>query len=160
MLFRSGVSLTFADAGHILGSAQVILDVREEGRRFRFLFSGDIGRPNQEILRDPEPVADVDFLQVESTYGAREHHDAVNQRDELLRLVGATLQRGGKVIIPAFAVGRTQQLVYVLNQLNLAGALPRVPIFVDSPLSVNATEVFRLHPECFDEETKIGRAHV
>jgi len=153
MPVADGVSLTFADAGHILGSAQVILDVREKSGSFRFLFSGDIGRPNQEILQDPEPVADVDFLQVESTYGAREHHDAVSQRDELLRLVGTALKRGGKVIIPSFAVGRTQQLVYVLNQLHVANALPRVPIFVDSPLSVNATEVFRLHPECFDAET-------
>ncbi|MEY3275373.1 MAG: hypothetical protein RL153_638, partial [Verrucomicrobiota bacterium] len=134
MPVADGVSLTFADAGHILGSAQVILDVREDAGRFRFVFSGDIGRPDQEILRDPEPVADVDFLQVESTYGAREHHDAVSQRDELLRLVGAALQRGGKVIIPAIAVGRTQQLVYVLNQLHASNALPRVPIFVDSPL--------------------------
>jgi len=153
MPVAEGVSLTFADAGHILGSAQVVLDVRERSGRFRFVFSGDIGRPDQEILRDPEPVEDVDFLQVESTYGAREHHDAVSQRDELLRLVGAALKRGGKVIIPAFAVGRTQQLVYVLNQLHASNALPRVPIFVDSPLSVNATEVFRLHPECFDDET-------
>ena len=153
MPVADGVSLTLADAGHILGSAQVILDVREDGQRFRFVFSGDIGRPGQEILRDPEPVADVDFLQVESTYGAREHHDATRQRDELLRRVGDAVRRGGKVIIPAFAVGRTQQLVYVLNQLHASGALPHVPIFVDSPLSVNATEVFRLHPECFDEET-------
>ena len=153
MPVAEGVSLRFADAGHILGSAQVILDVRKGGKGFRFLFSGDIGRPHQEILRDPEPVPDVDFLQVESTYGARDHHDSVSQRDELLRLVGTAIQRGGKVIIPAFSVGRTQQLVYVLNQLHAAGTLPRVPIFVDSPLSVNATEVFRLHPECFDEET-------
>lgn len=149
----NGVTLTFADAGHILGSAQVILDITEGGQRFRYLFSGDIGRPRQEILRDAEPVEKVDFLQVESTYGGREHHDAVNARDELCRLMGTALRRGGKVIVPAFAVGRTQQLVYVLNQLADTDCLPRVPIFVDSPLSVNATEVFRLHPECFDEET-------
>ena len=154
-----GVTLEFRDAGHILGSAQVILDVREGGRHFRYLFSGDIGRPRQEILRDPEPVEDVDFLQVESTYGDREHGDATFSRDELCRVVSGALARGGKVIIPAFAVGRTQQLVYVLNQLTESGCLPEVPIFVDSPLSVNATEVFRLHPECFDTE-EIGRAHV
>lgn len=148
-----GVSLRFADAGHILGSAQVILDVKENGRSFRYLFSGDIGRPKQEILRDAEPVENVDFLQVESTYGGREHQDAMNAREELCRLMGTALRRGGKVIVPAFSVGRTQQLVYVLNQLADTDCLPRVPIFVDSPLSVNATEVFRLHPECFDEET-------
>ena len=147
-----GVTLEFRDAGHILGSAQVILDVREGTRQFRFLFSGDIGRPNQEILRDPEPVEGVDFLQIESTYGDREHGDATFSRDELCRVVASALARGGKVIIPAFAVGRTQQLVYVLNQLTESGCLPEVPIFVDSPLSVNATEVFRLHPECFDTE--------
>jgi metallo-beta-lactamase family protein len=153
MLVADGVTLTFVDAGHILGSAQVVLDVREGGRKFRYLFSGDIGRPAQDILRDPEPVEDVDFLQIESTYGDREHADAMNSREELRRLVSAAIERGGKVIIPAFAVGRTQQIVYVLNQLTEAGQIPRVPIFVDSPLSVNATEIFRLHPECFDEPT-------
>ncbi|MEY4692377.1 MAG: hypothetical protein RIT19_2702 [Verrucomicrobiota bacterium] len=147
-----GVTLEFRDAGHILGSAQVILDVREGSRHFRYLFSGDIGRPSQEILRDPEPVEDVDFLQMESTYGDREHGDATFSREELCRVVAGALSRGGKVIIPSFAVGRTQQLVYVLNQLTESGCLPEVPIFVDSPLSVNATEVFRLHPECFDTE--------
>lgn len=153
MLVADGVTLEFRDAGHILGSAQVILDIREDGRKFRYLFSGDIGRPDQEILRDPEPVEDVDFLQIESTYGDREHEEAHDSRDQLCRLVSTALGRGGKVIIPAFAVGRTQQLVYVLNQLTESGCVPRVPIFVDSPLSVNATEVFRLHPECFDAET-------
>jgi metallo-beta-lactamase family protein len=149
----NGVTVTFVDAGHILGSAQVVLDVVEDGRKFRWLFSGDIGRPNQEILRDPEVVEDVDFLQVESTYGAREHEDAGDARDELCRFIGDAVRRGGKVIIPAFSVGRTQQLVYVLNQLSDTDCLPRVPIYVDSPLSVNVTEVFRLHPECFDDET-------
>jgi len=153
MPVADGVTLEFRDAGHILGSAQVVLDIREGGRKYRFLFSGDIGRPNQEILRDPEPVEDVDFLQIESTYGNREHADATNSRDELCRLMSAAIGRGGKVIVPAFSVGRTQQLVFVLNQLTDAGRVPRVPIFVDSPLSVNATEVFRLHPECFDTET-------
>jgi metallo-beta-lactamase family protein len=153
MPIANGVTLRFADAGHILGSAQVILDIQEAGKKFRYLFSGDIGRPKQEILRDAEAVEGVDFLQIESTYGARDHHDAVDARAELCRLMGAALRRGGKVIVPAFSVGRTQQLVYVLNQLADTDCLPRVPIFVDSPLSVNATEVFRLHPECFDDET-------
>jgi metallo-beta-lactamase family protein len=148
-----GVAVTFYDAGHILGSAQVALDVNEGGKRFRWLFSGDIGRPHQDILRDPEPVEGVDFLQVESTYGARDHEDAVDARAELCRFMGDALRRGGKVIIPAFSVGRTQQLVYVLNQLSDTDCLPRVPIYVDSPLSVNVTEVFRLHPECFDDQT-------
>jgi len=153
MPIGDGVSVTFRDAGHILGSAQVVLDVREDGRKFRFLFSGDVGRPGQDILRDPDVVDKVDFLQIESTYGNREHHDAPNSLEELERLVGGALKRGGKVIIPAFSVGRTQQLVYEFHKLVDAGRLPVVPMFVDSPLSVNATEVFRLHPECFDEET-------
>ncbi len=148
-----GVTVTFRDAGHILGSAQVILDVREGDRRFRYLFSGDVGRFSQTILRDPQPVEGVDFLQIESTYGGREHGDSKDSTEELRTLLNTALERGGKVIIPAFSVGRTQTLVYELHKLTDAGRLPKVPIFVDSPLSVNATEVFRLHPECFDEET-------
>jgi metallo-beta-lactamase family protein len=153
MPVADGVTVTFKDAGHILGSAQVVLDVREGGRKFRWLFSGDIGRPGQDILRDAQPVENVDFLQIESTYGNRVHSSPVDARGELLGLVAETVQRGGKVIIPAFSVGRTQQIVYALNQLTDAGKLPAVPIYVDSPLSTNATEIFRLHPECFDEAT-------
>jgi metallo-beta-lactamase family protein len=146
-----GVTVTFRDAGHILGSAQVVLDINENGRKFRYLFSGDVGRGNDDILRDPAPVEDVDYLQVESTYGGREHAPKDNADEEVGRLVRETVERGGKVIIPSFAVGRTQQIVYTLHRLALAGKLSEVPIFVDSPLSVNATEVFRLHPECFNE---------
>lgn len=146
-----GLTVTFRDAGHILGAAQVVLDVTENGRRFRYLFSGDIGRGADDILRDPAPVENVDYLQVESTYGAREHTPRASANDEVGQLVRQTLERNGKVIIPSFSVGRTQQIVYTLHQLTLAGRLPKVPIFVDSPLSVNATEVYRLHPECFND---------
>jgi metallo-beta-lactamase family protein len=146
-----GVTVTFRDAGHILGSAQVVLDVRENGRSFRYLFSGDVGRGHDDILRDPQPVENVDYLQVESTYGAREHSAKANANEEAGRLVREALERKGKVIIPSFSVGRTQQIVYTLHQLTLAGQMPHVPIFVDSPLSVNATEVYRLHPECFND---------
>ena len=148
-----GVLVTFRDAGHILGSAQVVLDITEGARKFRYLFSGDVGRGHDEILRDPEPVENVDFLQVESTYGNREHSFKEDSIVELTRLINETVARKGKIIIPAFAVGRTQQIVFTLHQLTLAGKIPRLPIFVDSPLSVNATEVFRLHPECFNEAT-------
>jgi len=148
-----GVTVTFRDAGHILGSAQVVLDVRENGRSFRYLFSGDVGRGNDDILRDPDVVEGVDFLQIESTYGAREHSVKTSAEEEVCRLVCGTLEASGKVIIPAFSVGRTQQVVYTLHQFTNAGRLPRAPIFVDSPLSVNATEVYRLHPECFNDET-------
>ncbi len=146
-----GVSVTFRDAGHILGSAQVILDVREGGHKFRYLFSGDVGRGDDDILRDPQPVEEVDYLQIESTYGGREHEEKHCASDEVGRLVRETLDQGGKIIIPAFSVGRTQQIVYTLNQLTEAGQLPKVPIYVDSPLSTNATEIYRLHPECFNE---------
>ena len=146
-----GVTVTFVDAGHILGSAQVVLDVQEKGRKFRWLFSGDVGRGQDEILRDPVPVDNVDYLQIESTYGAREHAVRTDADASVGREVGDTLKQRGKVIIPSFSVGRTQQIVYVLNQLTLAGKLSRVPIFVDSPLSVNATEIYRRHTECYNE---------
>jgi metallo-beta-lactamase family protein len=112
-----------------------------------------VGRGNDEILRDPEPVENVDFLQIESTYGGREHALKPDSVAELTRLINETFSSRGKIIIPAFAVGRTQQIVFTLHQLTLEGKIPRLPIFVDSPLSVNATEVFRLHPECFNETT-------
>ncbi len=146
-----GVTVTFRDAGHILGAAQVVLDIRERGRQYRYLFSGDIGRGGDDILRDPQPVENVDYLQIESTYGAREHSPKIDAHEQVGRLVNETLKQNGKVIIPAFSVGRTQEIVYTLHQLTCAGKLPPVPIYVDSPLSVNATEVFRLHPECFKE---------
>ncbi len=151
-LVVDGVIVTFRDAGHILGSAQVILDIQEKGRKYRYLFSGDIGRGGDEILRDPAPVENVDYLQIESTYGGREHAIRTDADDTVGQLVNETLRQNGQVIIPAFSVGRTQQIVYVLNQLTLAGKLPRCPIFVDSPLSVNATEIYRLHSECFNDD--------
>jgi metallo-beta-lactamase family protein len=153
MPIAPGVTVTFRDAGHILGSAQVVLDVVEGARKFRYLFSGDVGRGNDEILRDPEPVENVDFLQIESTYGARDHEAKTDSIAEFAKLINDTHARRGKIIIPAFSVGRTQAIVYTLNKLTLDGKIPRLPIFVDSPLSVNATEVFRLHPECFNAET-------
>ncbi len=142
-----GVSVTFRDAGHILGSAQVILDVEESGRKFRYLFSGDIGRGNDELLYDPKPVENVDYLQIESTYAARVHEQRPDADDLVGKAVAETLKQNGKVIIPAFSVGRTQQIVYVLHELICAGKLPRVPMFVDSPLSLHATDIYKRHPE-------------
>ena len=147
-----GVTLTFIDAGHILGSAQIVLDLNEKGHKRRLLFSGDVGRGDNELLRDPAPCEDVDLLIMESTYGNREH-ELPTQANHLLRdVLVRALDRRGKVIIPAFAVERTQQLIYVLHRLAESGGLPDVPIYVDSPLAVGATEIFRLHPECFNEE--------
>ncbi|HXJ74529.1 MAG TPA: MBL fold metallo-hydrolase, partial [Candidatus Dormibacteraeota bacterium] len=152
MPVTDGVTVTFRDAGHILGAGQVILDIREGQRSFRYLFSGDVGRGDDLILRDPQPVERVDYLQIEATYGNRVHSAKAAAGEELRRLVTQTLRQGGKVIIPAFAVGRTQQIVYELNQCTLEGECAAVPIFVDSPLSTNATEVYRLHPECFNQD--------
>jgi len=137
-----GVTVTFRDAGHILGSAQIILDIQDKGRKFRWLFSGDIGRGGDELLRDPVPVENVDYLQIESTYASRDHAVRMNADATVGRLVAETLAQRGKVIIPAFSVGRTQQIVYVLHELTCANKLPRVPIFVDSPLSSKASGVY------------------
>lgn len=148
----SGVTLTFCDAGHILGSAIVVLDIIEDGQKCRLVFTGDLGREGMPILRDPQPVAGADHLIIESTYGDR-LHDPFETADRALRdVIVSTHQRGGKVIVPAFSVGRTQELVYALHRLAEARKIPSLPIFVDSPLSVNVTEIFRLHPECYDEE--------
>jgi metallo-beta-lactamase family protein len=151
-----GVDLTFYNAGHILGSAFVVLDIRE-GRRNRpkrLVFSGDIGRKEAPILKNPETLDGADLVIVESTYGDREHGPYADARRELRDVVQETIRRRGKVIIPAFAVGRTQEIVYALNDLEADGDIPEIPVFVDSPLAVNATEVFRMHPEEWDEEVQ------
>ncbi|MBC7223522.1 MAG: MBL fold metallo-hydrolase [Anaerolineae bacterium] len=147
-----GVRLTFYDAGHILGSALTVLDADEDGRRTRILFTGDLGRKNLPILRDPQMVSGVDVLITESTYGNRDHGEPEEAEARLREIIQQTYRRGGKVIIPAFAVGRTQEVVYALHRLTEARALPPLPIYVDSPLATNVTEIFRLHPECYDEE--------
>jgi metallo-beta-lactamase family protein len=147
-----GVECTFFDAGHILGSAFVLLEAEENGWRTRLLFSGDLGRRDMPILRDPAPAPPADALVIESTYGDRRHRSHGGAERRLRQLIGETCGDGGKVVIPAFSVGRTQEIVYSLHRLASAGQLPDVPIFVDSPLAVNVTEVFRLHPECYDEE--------
>jgi len=142
------------DAGHILGSAITVLELQDRGRTIHVGFSGDLGRPDAPILRDPEIVTGLDYLIVESTYGNREHPSFDQAANDLARAVRETIARGGKVIVPAFAVERTQELLYYLHFQTEAGELPRVPIFVDSPLAIDATNVFRLHLECFDDETR------
>jgi len=148
-----GISITFVDAGHVLGSAVTLIEVHENGKTTTLGFSGDLGRKNMPILKDPEPIGDVDIWMSESTYGGRVHEPISGMEQRLLEVIRRTIDRGGKVIVPAFSVGKTQELLYVLFTLNDSGRLPAIPIFVDSPLSVNATEVFRTHPECFDKET-------
>jgi metallo-beta-lactamase family protein len=148
-----GITLTFYDAGHILGSAIIALDVEENGKQTRVVFSGDIGRPHRPILRDPTFLEAADVLIIESTYGNREHADNEEASNKLERIVNETFKRGGKLIVPAFAVGRTQELVYRLHQLVESRDIPpRLPIYVDSPLAIDATGIYRLHPEAYDEE--------
>jgi metallo-beta-lactamase family protein len=147
-----GVQATLYDAGHILGSAMIALDMQEDGRSYRLCFTGDLGRVHLPVLRDPEVVPNVDYLLIESTYGNRLHGPIDKAGDALRDAVRETYDRGGKVIIPAFAVGRTQDIIYDLHKLMQGGRLPPVRVYVDSPLAVNATKVFRLHPECYDQE--------
>jgi metallo-beta-lactamase family protein len=147
-----GVTVTFRDAGHILGSAIVMVEANEKGRTSRLVFSGDVGRKGLPILRDPRAFEGADYVIMESTYGDRMHESSGNAKELLRRNVAEVLEAGGVLLIPAFAVGRTQEIVYRLNQLWEARELPPIDVFVDSPLAVNATEVFRVHPECYDEE--------
>jgi metallo-beta-lactamase family protein len=149
-----GLNVVYRDAGHILGSATMTLTVREGGRTSVLGFTGDVGRAHRPILRDPEPMPDCDWLISESTYGGRVHEPAEEAKGHLARIVAETAARGGKVIIPAFAVGRTQEIVFRLDELANEGRLPPIPVYVDSPLAVNVTEIFRAHPECYDEHLK------
>ncbi len=154
MFIADGVSLAFIDAGHILGSAQVILEVqdREDGKKKRFLFSGDVGRGGSEVLRDPVPAEDIDFILMESTYGGREHLSPPGMSERFGDIIRQAAGKGGKILIPAFAVERTQEVLYVLHDLFSSGKIPALPVFVDSPLAVSATEIYRLHPESFNDE--------
>jgi len=148
-----GVTISFADAGHVLGSAVTRIETKENGKSRTIGFSGDLGRKNMPILKDPEPIGDVDIWISESTYGGRIHEPIEGMQQRLLNVIQKTIDRGGKLIVPSFSVGKTQEFLYVLFTLNDTGKLPPIPIFVDSPLSVNTTEVFKMHPECFDAET-------
>ena len=149
-----GVTAHLVDAGHILGSASVVLKIEENGHKTRLWFSGDIGRRDLPLVRDPELPEATDTLIMECTYGDKVHRGPQEAYEQLRDVVVRTVQRGGKVIIPAFAVGRTQELVYNLHRMIDSGELPRIPVFVDSPLAINASEIFRAHEECFDEETR------
>jgi metallo-beta-lactamase family protein len=149
-----GVSVTFHDAGHILGAAISELEVRERRRKTRVVFSGDLGRAQSRIWRTPQTLEGAEVVLMESTYGGREHGPIVENDADLHRIVSETIARGGKLIIPAFAIGRTQEIVYALHRLYNEQRLPKLPIYVDSPLAVNVTGIFRLHPECFNDELR------
>lgn len=150
-----GLDVFFRDAGHILGSASITLKIEEEGKDkpVLFGFTGDIGRPERPILKNPIPMPEVDYLISESTYGGKEHKNYTADLNDLLYVVRETcVLHEGKLLIPAFSVGRTQELIYMLDQLETAGKLPHIPVYVDSPLAINAVDIFKTHPECYDEQ--------
>jgi metallo-beta-lactamase family protein len=154
-----GVRAMYYDAGHILGSASVVIEVSESGKGTkRLVFSGDVGRSGLAIIRDPEPPAvAADAVIMESTYGDRDHESVDGARERLGQVVRETAARGGKVLIPAFAIGRVQEIIYDLHVLTRAGAVPEIPVFIDSPLAVDATTVFEMHPEVFDRSEALVR---
>lgn len=150
----TGVTVTFRDAGHILGSAWIEVVHGPARKRSSVVFSGDLGNSPAPILNDPAPLASADYVLIESTYGHRRHEDAKSKEELLAEIVRTTVARGGNLVIPSFSVGRTQELLYAFDGLQRAGKLPFVPIYLDSPMAITATEVFRRHPECYDEELR------
>lgn len=152
-----GIRFTFVDAGHILGSASVIIEVDAPGGIRRVVFSADIGRPGLPIIRDPHPplLPATDVLIIESTYAGHVHESVEEAQQLLAQHINTVAGRGGKIYIPAFALGRTQEIVYEMHGLALAKKIPTIPIFIDSPLAVNATDIFKLHPECMDNSEQL-----
>lgn len=148
------VRFMFLDAGHILGSAIIMIQAEEGNGTRRFCFSGDLGRKHPRILRERDLVEEMDFLLIESTYGNRQHDASDQMEDEFVGVVKEAVERSARVLIPAFAIGRTQEIVYILHDLQVRGAIPDIPMFVDSPLAVDVTEVYRIHAECFNAETR------
>jgi metallo-beta-lactamase family protein len=154
MKFRidENIKVKFTNTGHMLGSGVANIEVTEKGQVKKIAYTGDIGRPVDQILANPQPFPQADILITESTYGDRLHQDSKEAEEDLLKVVVDTcVIKGGKLIIPAFSVGRTQEIVFSLNNFFNEGRLPKIDIFVDSPLAVNATAVFRMHPECFNK---------
>jgi len=149
-----GITVTFIDAGHIMGSSQVLLEIEKNGEKAVVGFSGDLGRKNLPILKDPDIFPEPDFLFLESTYGNRLHDTIEFASEKLADIISKTATRGGKVIVPAFSIERTQELVYIIHLLMDQKKIPQIPIYVDSPMATNATSIFSAHPECFDDETR------
>jgi metallo-beta-lactamase family protein len=146
-----GVQLTFYDAGHVLGSAITVLDIDDDGTTKRLVYTGDLGRKQMPILRDPEIVNNAHVLISESTYGDRLHKPMGVMEGELAAVLARTHARGGKVIIPSFALERAQEVLYAIRMLRTQGRMPPMPVYVDSPLTLKVTDIFKLHPECYDE---------
>lgn len=148
-----GINVIFKVAGHILGSAFVEVTVKETDKTTRLLFTGDIGQPNQPIIEDPANLGAVDFVITESTYGNR-IHEVYDKEAELAKIINSTVEKGGNVIIPAFAVGRTQVLLYYFQKLQAEGKIPEIPIYVDSPMANKATQITMTNPAEYDEEAR------
>lgn len=147
------IKVRFTDTGHLIGGGVASIEINEGGQIYRIAYTGDIGRPTNRIIREPQPFPQADFLITESTYGDRLHEDADYAEEQLLNvLVETCVKKGGKLIIPSFSIGRTQEIVYSLNNFYNAKRLPKIDVYVDSPLSVNATNIFRMHPECFNDK--------
>jgi len=150
-----GVAVTFLEAGHVLGSAQILLELEERGKKRKIGFTGDLGRFNLPLLKDPEQLSDLDALIIESTYGNREHDPVSESGSELVEVIQSAYQKRGKVLIPAFALERTQELLYLLAGLRASGKLPSdMPVYVDSPLAIKCTEIFSKHAAEYDDETR------
>ena len=152
----AGVDIRFTDIGHLLGSAAIEIWLREGDAEKKIVFSGDVGNTDQPIIKDPAPVLETDYLVLESTYGSRNHERHNDTIEVLAELIENTLSRGGNVVIPSFAIGRTQELLYAIREIKQRGLVKDVdfPVYVDSPLAIEATEIFsKCDPSCFDEET-------
>jgi metallo-beta-lactamase family protein len=154
MYIGDGVSLEFHDAGHILGSAMAFITIKKDGGELRFLATGDLGRKGKPIIRDPALTPAPDYIVLESTYGDRRHDSADDAMEKLADIAKRTVKARGKILIPSFAIERTQELIYYFHLLVDEGIIPEIPIYVDSPMATNATTIFQVHPECYDEEIK------
>ena len=142
----------FLNAGHILGSAMLVLNINDNGKEIKVGYTGDLGRKQLPILKDPDQLYKIDYLVMESTYGARDHKPIPSAYSKLAAIINDTYSRGGKMIVPVFAVERAQEMLYVLNKLFIENKIPAMPVFVDSPLTIRVTDVFRSHSECFDDD--------
>lgn len=149
---NDNIQAEFYNAGHILGSAQIKLYINDKGKNKILGFSGDIGRQNLPILKDPDFIGETDYYISESTYGGRVHDKAVSMEEQLLEVINYSTNKKGKLIIPAFSLGRTQEVVYILSKLLTKKRIPEIPIFIDSPLAIDISQIFRLHTECYDDE--------
>ena len=155
-----GVTARFLDAGHILGSASILLQLDDGKQQRSILFSGDLGNPGRPILRDPIPAPAADYVVMETTYGDRPHRSVPDSVDEMYQAIRETLERRGNVVIPSFALERTQEILYYLHRGIRSGAIPpQVRVFLDSPMAISATEIFRRHPECFDDDFRNELQH-